>query len=317
MKDALKGFTENELYYESIENMSRNELDALAQKLSLNMKVCNDMDDDDLRELLIEKTQDIVVTIRVESEINNYIYNKHELLTAIKAFSSKPTNKAFSSYLKRFAEEVAISHLPSNPPLWSYFVELNTDAFELHWAKHWVAGYDRDYVSIYELFDDFMFDCYAADYVLISMPIEKMPLSEYAAENGVEPITVRQWIRRGQLRDVYMIGNDWFISKLAVHTDGYKRYIPVKYYWNEKLKGVPDEWWFLSKIDNIMISQNGISQKYEISYQEITSLGPNKVIINPDMDKVEKEKLELFLLKHPRIKNNQAFIARFDGKYVH
>ena len=64
-------------------------------------------------------------------------------------------------------------------------------------------------------------------------------VEEYAAATNTEAVTVRQWIRRGKLRNALKIGSEWRIPEI---TDPPRRgYTPVSYYNKGGLIAFPKE----------------------------------------------------------------------------
>lgn len=49
------------------------------------------------------------------------------------------------------------------------------------------------------------------EHTLISVECDYLTVEQYASMLGVEPVTVRQWIRRGKLRRAKKTGRDWLI----------------------------------------------------------------------------------------------------------
>ena len=80
---------------------------------------------------------------------------------------------------------------------------------------------------------------------LISYDARMLTVDEYAKLYDVEPVTVRQWIRRGKIREAEKAGKEWRISELT-DVPRRARYEPATYKWISRLKDVPDEFSFLS-----------------------------------------------------------------------
>ncbi|HPR94455.1 MAG TPA: helix-turn-helix domain-containing protein [Syntrophomonadaceae bacterium] len=49
------------------------------------------------------------------------------------------------------------------------------------------------------------------EHTLITVECDYLTVEKYAAMHNVEPVTVRQWIRRGKLRHAKKNGRDWLI----------------------------------------------------------------------------------------------------------
>ena len=52
------------------------------------------------------------------------------------------------------------------------------------------------------------------EHTLISIECDYLSVDQYASMLGVEPVTVRQWIRRGKLRYAKKAGRDWLIPNI-------------------------------------------------------------------------------------------------------
>lgn len=49
------------------------------------------------------------------------------------------------------------------------------------------------------------------EHTLIRVECDYLTIEQYASMLGIEPVTVRQWIRRGKLRHAKKNGRDWLI----------------------------------------------------------------------------------------------------------
>ena len=103
---------------------------------------------------------------------------------------------------------------------------------------------------------------------LISYDARMLTVDEYAKLYDVEPVTIRQWIRRGKIREAEKAGKEWRISELT-DVPRRARYEPATYKWISRLKDVPDEFSFLSDYTNIDIRKrelNVAEEAPEIAY---------------------------------------------------
>ena len=100
------------------------------------------------------------------------------------------------------------------------------------------------------------FDCQRTDEITVFEVRAKMlTVSEYATSNGVEPVTVRQWIRRAKIRSAVKYGREWLIPELA-EMPKEKSYIPCHYYWKSTLSDLPEKFAFLNEFKSAYIDQD-------------------------------------------------------------
>ena len=108
-------------------------------------------------------------------------------------------------------------------------------------------------------------------------------------------IPVRQWIRRGKIRNAKKRGREWLIPELTeLPGRGYQSGV---YEWYEYLEDLPEEYEFLRKYTVVIINQNRENKKvYEVTYAA-GGVRPEK----KEYSEKERERLELFLISHPQI----------------
>ena len=123
-------------------------------------------------------------------------------------------------------------------------------------------------------------------FTITEVNCDMMTVSEFAAFHHVQPVAIRQWIRRGKLRAIKKQGRDWLIASIAEKPS--RNYKPVRYEWecidNDMYKVFP----FLKGHNTVRISQN-ITDKTLFDLL----LGERVEIY---LSAVECEKLELALL---------------------
>mgnify|MGYP002802694782 FL=1 len=130
---------------------------------------------------------------------------------------------------------------------------------------------------------------------LIIIPAKNLTVEEYANMYGVGVGTVRQWIRRGKIRNAKKRGREWLIPELTeLPGRGYQSGV---YEWYEYLEDLPEEYEFLRKYTVVIINQNRENKKvYEVTYAA-GGVRPEK----KEYSEKERERLELFLISHPQI----------------
>lgn len=120
----------------------------------------------------------------------------------------------------------------------------------------------------------------------------------------VEPVTVRQWIRRGKLREAEKVGKEWRISELT-DVPGRARYEPATYKWISRLKGIPEEFAFLSDYTNIDIRKrelNVTEADPEITFIAfLSSRAERGDGVAVRLTDAAKDRLEAYLIANPDV----------------
>ena len=100
---------------------------------------------------------------------------------------------------------------------------------------------------------------------LIIIPAKNLTVEEYANMYGVGVGTVRQWIRRGKIRNAKKRGREWLIPELTeLPGRGYQSGV---YEWFEYLEDLPEEYEFLRNYTVVIINQNRENKKlYEVTF---------------------------------------------------
>mgnify|MGYP001852987356 FL=1 len=130
---------------------------------------------------------------------------------------------------------------------------------------------------------------------LIIIPAKNLTVEEYANMYGVGVGTVRQWIRRGKIRNAKKRGREWLIPELTeLPGRGYQSGV---YEWFEYLEDLPEEYEFLRNYTVVIINQNRENKKlYEVTFAAGGVIPEKK-----EYNEKERERLELFLISHPQI----------------
>lgn len=133
-------------------------------------------------------------------------------------------------------------------------------------------------------------------FCLTEITCDMMSVADFARLHNVQPVSVRQWIRRGKLRAIKKQGRDWLIASIAEKPS--RHYKSVTYEWpynNQKLcKLFP----YLKGVNTIQISQN-IENKALFDIL----LGGR---IRMNIISQEREKLELTLLAMNEIEVDES-----------
>lgn len=139
---------------------------------------------------------------------------------------------------------------------------------------------------------------------IINYPVKQLSVEEYATVSKTEAVTVRQWIRRGKLRNAIKIGGEWRIPEI---TDTPVRgYTPVRYYNNGGYISFPKEFGnslhFNPHIIDIIQSKEG--KGYNVFFDACPAFIPERIITE-----AEREKLELILISNPNIANSSSVVG--------
>lgn len=134
-------------------------------------------------------------------------------------------------------------------------------------------------------------------YLLAVVQTHYLPVSTYAQIYGVTEGTVRQWIRRGKIRSAIKSGKEWLIPELC-ELPG-RGYQSGGFTWRPRLDNLPEEFEFLNSYTTAIFNQdNSDKNLFHVTFAG----GRHGSIKTVDCDTQEREKLELFLIAHPDVK---------------
>ena len=139
---------------------------------------------------------------------------------------------------------------------------------------------------------------------LINYPVKQFSVEEYAAATNTEAVTVRQWIRRGKLRNALKVGSEWRIPEI---TDPPRRgYTPVSYYNKGGLIAFPKEFGVSLSIQPhvIDIYQSPERKGYVVLIDKAPAFFPFRLL-----SEAEREKLELLLISNPNITSSASTVG--------
>lgn len=139
-----------------------------------------------------------------------------------------------------------------------------------------------------------------ASYSLVKVSTKKLSVEEYSSIYNVEPVTVRQWIRRGKIRTAEKEGNEWRIPELTdIPRRGYEEATySVIFSMNDERK-YPDEYSFLEGALLIIIKQDRDDKNQYHVHVDRQFFGLEPVDLT--MSSNEREAFELFLLSQKEI----------------
>lgn len=212
--------------------------------------------------------------------------------------------------LKKFCAEVERAVLPDDTPLltkldqgWHYTVEFLETGLSLYLSH--MCGGELSGKGVLRSVD------IDARYELVTVKTKLLTISEFAEMSGTSAGAVRQWIRRGKITSAVKAGKEWRIPEFA-RVRG-RVYEPVRYEWEEELTDLANDYAFLKGRRSVWISQDAPNRtQYSIglSKREGDPAGAKTRVIK--MDAKEKEKFELFLIGHPKVKTRPQEIRAFE-----
>ena len=199
--------------------------------------------------------------------------------------------KTIEALFQQFQNDLMRNRIPPlTSPWWYYSFSFDNEGLSMY-LNH------MEHLSFEEEDGKVMRSAYSHDgvYKLVDCPIRKLTVEEYAEKFGVEPVTVRQWIRRGKIRNAIKTGNEWRISELSDLPDrGFKRAaysVKPSVVSNEPY---PDEYSFLKDAIFVYITKNEEdSSTFKVLAGKLGGLEKSTEKI---MTTREREKFELFLI---------------------
>lgn len=237
----------------------------------------------------------------LEYFINNMLINKEDVLLSIRDYIEycKETKEENWSEKKR---EIIIKIL------FNFYNTIKDFDFPVTNSKNWYYEYfwNRDGISLELMYcneltldDEGEIDSTSSSNSIIIAEEKCLYLSveEYAKVYDVKPTTVRQWIRRGKIRNSKKIGRDWLISELADKLQ--KGYTDVSYFINYLSNEILEKYPYLEKYEKLSISKSNLeNDKYEILLSSKKEKYPYERMY---LNTVEREKLELILISENEI----------------
>ena len=137
------------------------------------------------------------------------------------------------------------------------------------------------------------------EHTLITVDCDYLTVEQYASMIGIEPVTVRQWIRRGKLRHAKKNGRDWLIPDTEDRPQ--RGFTSVQYIVEKEAKIESDEFPLLSACDSISILQDQDNKSKFVCY-----LNNYKTNFN---SKLELTRSEVERLEHTIIESGKARVA--------
>ena len=208
---------------------------------------------------------------------------------------------ALSLLLSKVIVEIESRNIFDAPSEWYYTFEVANKNARL-FLKHICSIEDSD--SLGESENPKKTVEYDECFSIINYPVKSFSVEEYAKVAKTEPVTVRQWIRRGKLRSAFRIGGEWRIPAISdIPTRGYT---PVTYYVN--CEYVPLRLDTLSsgiRIHNLTIIPEGSGMFNIIADGRCLTFPPR---LFTDKERIE---IEQVLLSNPNISNSETVLRKW------
>ena len=204
---------------------------------------------------------------------------------------------ALSFLLDKVIVEIASRNIFDAPDGWFYSFEITNKNAAMYIRHVSDIQEDEDGNVVLDIDERFR---------LINYPVGLLTVEQFASRSKIEAGTVRQWIRRGKLRNAIKVGGEWRIPEI---TDPPTRgFTPVRYYNNGQFFFLPKEIGasFNQHPSVIDIYKSKEEKGYIVLFDYAPAILPQKLLTD-----AEREKLELMLIGNPNITNSASVVGRW------
>lgn len=183
------------------------------------------------------------------------LFVEHERLNKEPAYSNEVVKNRVK-LCKKFIVAVKKCKLPVLTELWWYYeYQFLDNSMELNLCQADKIEVENNEISSMTS---------TVEHTLITVECDYLTVEQYASMLGIEPVTVRQWIRRGKLRHAKKNGRDWLIPNTE---DKPRRgFTCVQYIVEKEAQIESDEFPLLSACDSISIFQDQDNKRKFICY---------------------------------------------------
>jgi excisionase family DNA binding protein len=130
------------------------------------------------------------------------LFVEHEKLNEEPGYSNEVVNNRVK-LCEKFITAVKKCKLPVLTELWWFYeYQFLGNSMELNLCQADEVEIENDEISGMTA---------PVEHTLITVECDYLTVEQYASMLGIEPVTVRQWIRRGKLRHAKKNGRDWLI----------------------------------------------------------------------------------------------------------
>ena len=204
---------------------------------------------------------------------------------------------ALSQLLNKVIVEIASRNIFDAPDGWFYSFVITNKSAALYIQHVAEIQMDENGNAILDVNEKFR---------LINYPVRLLTVEEYASVSKTEAGTVRQWIRRGKLRNAIKVGGEWRIPEI---TDPPTRgFTPVRYYNNGHFLSLPKELGVsLNQKPCIIDIYKAKEEKgYVVLFDYAPAMIPQRLLTD-----AEREKLELMLISNSNITNSSSVVGKW------
>ncbi|MHB1652325.1 MAG: helix-turn-helix domain-containing protein [Desulfitobacteriaceae bacterium] len=184
------------------------------------------------------------------------LFVEHERLNEEPAYSNEVVKNRVK-LCRKFIAAVKKCKLPVLTELWWYYeYQFLDNSMELNLCQADEIEVENDEISSMTS---------TVEHTLITVECDYLTVEQYAAMHNIEPITVRQWIRRGKLRHAKKNGRDWLIPNTEDKPQ--RGFTSVQYIVEKDAKIESDEFPLLATCDSITILQDQDNKRKFICFQ--------------------------------------------------
>ena len=204
---------------------------------------------------------------------------------------------ALPQLLNKVIVEIASRNIFDAPDGWFYSFVITNKSAALYIQHVAEIRMDENGNAIFDINEKFR---------LINYPVRLLTVEEYASVSKTEAGTVRQWIRRGKLRNAIKVGGEWRIPEI---TDPPTRgFTPVRYYNNGHFLSLPKELGVsLNQKPCIIDIYKAKEEKgYVVLFDYAPAMIPQRLLTD-----AERERLELMLISNSNITNSSSVVGKW------
>ncbi|MGE5474532.1 MAG: helix-turn-helix domain-containing protein [Ignavibacteriales bacterium] len=229
----------------------------------------------------------------------SYLFTREDILRSLELFveheklNEEPiySNEVVKNRVKlceKFTAAVKKCKLPVLTELWWFYeYQFLGNSMELNLCQADEIEVENDEISGMTS---------TVEHTLITVECDYLTVEQYASMLGIEPITVRQWIRRGKLRFAKKNGRDWLIPNTEDKPQ--RGFTSVEYIVEKEAQIESDEFPLLSACDSIFILQDQNNKSKFVCY-----LNNYKTKFN---SKLELTRSEVERLEHTIIESGKV-----------
>ena len=243
----------------------------------------------------------------------NYLFTREDVLKSLELFveheklNEEPgySNEVVKNRIKlckKFIAAVKKCKLPVLTELWWFYdYQFLGNSIELHLSQASEVEVENGEISGMTS---------TVEHTLITVECDYLTVEQYASMLGIEPVTVRQWIRRGKLRHAKKNGRDWLIPNIEDKPQ--RGFSPVQYLVEKEAQIDSDEFPLLSACDSITILQDQDNKSKFVCY-----LNNYKTKFHSELEltRSEVERLEHTIIEsgRARIEGNIQYVPDIRG----